>query len=149
MSRQKKTANVPNVNTIPGEDVFCLDCRLLPIFKTDDLLKEVRKICDGVEKDFNVKIEMETPQLLQAPPATPIDSEIVERLKKAIKEVYHVDAKPMGIGGGTVAALFREKKLPVAVWSTIDDVCHQPNEYSVISNMVNDAKVFALVCLQK
>ncbi|KPJ96585.1 MAG: diaminopimelate aminotransferase [Gammaproteobacteria bacterium SG8_11] len=145
----KKTANVPNINTIPGEDVFCLDCRLLPVYEVDDLLKEVRKICDGVEKDFNVKIEMETPQLLQAPPATPVDSEIVERLKKAIKEVYHVDAKPMGIGGGTVAAFFRQKKLPVAVWSTIDDVCHQPNEYAVISNMVNDAKVFAHVCLQK
>jgi succinyl-diaminopimelate desuccinylase len=145
----KKTANVPNINTIPGEDVFCLDCRLLPVYKVDDLLNEVRKICDGVESDFNVKIEMETPQLLQAPPATTVDSEIVVRLKKAIKEVYNVDAKPMGIGGGTVAAFFREKKLPVAVWSTIDDVCHQPNEYAIVSNMVNDAKVFAHVCLQK
>jgi succinyl-diaminopimelate desuccinylase len=145
----KKVANVPNVNTIPGEDVFYLDCRLLPIYKTADLLNEVRKICDGVEKEFKVKIEMETPQLLQAPPATPVDSEIVERLKKAIKEVYNVEAKPMGIGGGTVASFFRQKKLPVAVWSTIDDVCHQPNEYAIISNMVNDAKVFAHVCLQK
>lgn len=145
----KKTANVPNVNTIPGEDVFCLDCRLLPHYKVDDLMKEVRKICDSVEKDFNVKIEFETPQLLQAPPATPVDSEIVGRLKKAIKEVYGVDAKPMGIGGGTVAASFRKVNLPVAVWSTIDDVCHQPNEYAIISNMVNDAKVFAHVCLQE
>lgn len=145
----KKAANVPNINTIPGEDVFCLDCRLLPVYKVDDLMKEVRKICDGVEKDFKVRIEFETPQLLQAPPATPVDSEIVVRLKKAIKEVYHVEAKPMGIGGGTVASFFREKRLPVAVWSTIDDVCHQPNEYSVISNMVNDAQVFAHVCLQK
>jgi succinyl-diaminopimelate desuccinylase len=145
----KKEANVPNVNTIPGEDVFYLDCRLLPHYKADDLLKEVRKICDGIEHDFNVKIDIETPQLLQAPPATPMDSEIVERLKKAIKEIYDVDAKPMGIGGGTVAAVFREVNLPVAVWSTIDDVCHQPNEYAVISNMVNDAKVFAHVCLQK
>jgi len=145
----KKTANVPNINTIPGEDVFCLDCRLLPHYKVDDLMKEVRQICDGVEKDFNVKIEFETPQLLQAPPATPVDSEIVGRLKKAIKQVYQVNAKPMGIGGGTVAASFRQVNLPVAVWSTIDDVCHQPNEYAIISNMVNDAKVFAHVCLQK
>ena len=145
----KKEANVPNTNTIPGEDVFNLDCRLLPHYKVDDLLKEVRKICDGIENDFNVKIDIETPQLLQAPPATPVDSEIVERLKKAIKEIYNVDAKPMGIGGGTVAAVFREVNLPVAVWSTIDDVCHQPNEYAIISNMVNDAKVFAHVCLQK
>ena len=145
----KKEANVLNINTIPGEDVFNLDCRLLPHYKVDDLLKEVRKICDGVENEFKVKVEMETPQLLQAPPATPVDSEIVKRLKKAIKEIYGIDAKPMGIGGGTVAAIFREANLPVAVWSTIDDVCHQPNEYAVISHMVNDAKVFAHVCLQE
>lgn len=145
----KKEANVPNINTIPGEDVFNLDCRLLPHYEVNDLLKEVRKICDRVENEFNVKIETETPQLLQAPPATPTDAEIVGKLKKAIKEIYNVDAKPMGIGGGTVAAFFREANLPVAVWSTIDDVCHQPNEYAVISNMVNDAKVFAHVCLQE
>lgn len=145
----KKEANVPNINTIPGEDVFYLDCRLLPHYQVKDLLKEVRKICEAVEQDFEVKIEIDTPQLLQAPPATPADAEIVQKLKKAIKEVYQVEAKPMGIGGGTVAAFFREKRLPVAVWSKIDDVCHQPNEYAVISNMVNDAKVFAHVCLQE
>ena len=26
----KKEANVPNINTIPGDDVFYLDCRILP-----------------------------------------------------------------------------------------------------------------------
>jgi len=26
----KKEANVGNINTIPGEDVFCMDCRVLP-----------------------------------------------------------------------------------------------------------------------
>ncbi|MCG6537839.1 MAG: peptidase dimerization domain-containing protein, partial [Syntrophales bacterium LBB04] len=25
-----KEANVPNINTIPGQDIFCLDCRVLP-----------------------------------------------------------------------------------------------------------------------
>ncbi|MFQ5584945.1 MAG: M20 family metallo-hydrolase, partial [Calditrichia bacterium] len=44
----KKEANVPNVNTIPGEDVFYLDCRLLPNYSLDDLFKEVRRICDEV-----------------------------------------------------------------------------------------------------
>ncbi len=27
----KKEANVPNINTIPGEDAFCVDCRVLPL----------------------------------------------------------------------------------------------------------------------
>ncbi|MBN2811027.1 MAG: M20 family metallo-hydrolase, partial [Spirochaetales bacterium] len=28
----KKEANVPNINTIPGDDVFCMDCRILPCY---------------------------------------------------------------------------------------------------------------------
>jgi len=69
-------------------------------------------------------------------------------LTAAIKAIYKIKAKPMGIGGGTVAALFRRAGLYVAAWSKIDDVCHQPNEYCVIDNMVNDCKVFAHICLQ-
>lgn len=144
----KKDANVPNVNTIPGEDVFHLDCRLLPRYSVKELFREVRKICDKVEKEFSVKIEFDTTQLAEAAPPTPSNAEVVQKLKKGIKEIYRIDARPMGIGGGTVAALFRREGLNVAVWSAIDDVCHQPNEYCVISNMVKDAKVFAHVCLQ-
>ncbi len=145
----KKEANVPNVNTIPGEDVFYLDCRILPQYKVDDVLKKVREICDGVEKKFKVKIDFDLSQREDAAPATPVDAPVVRKLMNGIKEVYGVEATPMGIGGGTVAAVFRRAGLPAAVWSTIDDVCHQPNEYCVIDYMVNDAKVFAHVCLQQ
>jgi succinyl-diaminopimelate desuccinylase len=31
------------------------------------------------------------------------------------------------------------------VWCTIDEMAHQPDEYAKIDNMVNDAKVFALL----
>jgi succinyl-diaminopimelate desuccinylase len=68
-------------------------------------------------------------------------------LTRAIKEVYGVDARPQGIGGGTFAAIFRRDGYPVAVWATLDDLAHQPNEYCRISNMINDAKVFTL-CAQ-
>lgn len=145
----KKDANVPNVNTIPGDDIFYLDCRLLPSYKVDQLLKEIRKICDEVEQEHQVKIDFETTQQEDAAPATPVDSPVVQNLTKAIKAVYQVDAVPMGIGGGTVAAVFRRNGFWAAVWSKIDDTCHQPNEYCVIDNMVNDAIVFAHVCLQK
>lgn len=145
----KKEANVPNVNTIPGEDIFYLDCRLLPQYSSGQLKQEVRKICDRIETRFNVSIEFTTVQSEEAAPATPVDSPVVQMLEKAIKQVYNIKAKPMGIGGGTVAAFFRRMGLNAAVWSTIDDVCHQPNEYCVIDNMVSDAKVFAHLCLQE
>jgi len=144
----KKEANVPNVNTIPGDDVFYLDCRILPDYKIEDVKKTVRGMCDEVEKKFNVKIEFSTDQEEQAAPPTPVDAPVVSALKSAVKDIYNVEAKPMGIGGGTVAAIFRRAGLNAAVWSTLDDLAHQPNEYCKVDNLINDAKVFAHVCLQ-
>ena len=143
----KKEANVPNVNTIPGEDIFYLDCRILPSYSIKQVMEEIEKICRNIEKKFNVKIEITIAQKDEAAPPTPVDAPVVKALEKAIKYVYKIDAKPMGIGGGTVAAIFRRAGYYAAVWSTIDDLAHQPNEYCVISSMMNDAKVFAHVCL--
>jgi succinyl-diaminopimelate desuccinylase len=33
--------------------------------------------------------------------------------------------------------------IPAVVWSTIDEVAHQPNEYSKIPNLINDTKTIA------
>ncbi len=145
----KKEANVPNINTLPGEDVFYLDCRIMPEYAIKDVMAEVRKMADETETKYNVKVELSTEQEEQAAPATPVDAPVVRALEKAIKEVYNIDAKPMGIGGGTVAAIFRSAGFNAAVWSTLDDLAHQPNEYCVISNMMNDAKVIARVCMQE
>ena len=49
-----KEANVPNVNTIPGDDVFCLDCRVLPTVKLTDVEAKIAAICDTVKQDFGV-----------------------------------------------------------------------------------------------
>jgi len=145
----KKEANVPNINTLPGEDVFYLDCRIMPEYSIIDVMAEIRKMADETEAKYKVEIELSTEQEEQAAPATPVDAPVVTALEKAVKEVYNIDAKPMGIGGGTVAAIFRRAGFSAAVWSTLDDLAHQPNEYCNISSMVNDAKVIAHVCMQK
>ena len=145
----KKEANVPNVNTLPGEDVFYLDCRILPDYSIEDVKKTIREMSDRIEKQFDVKIELSSEQEEQAAPPTPVDAPVVNALKAGIKEVYKIEAKPMGIGGGTVAAIFRRAGFKAAVWSTLDDLAHQPNEYCIVEHMIKDAKVFAHVCLQK
>lgn len=53
----------------------------------------------------------------------------------------------MGVGGGTVGAYLRNAGYPVVVFSKLDDMAHQPNEYSSIKNTLGDAKVFTLVAL--
>ncbi len=68
-------------------------------------------------------------------------------LAKGIRDVYGIDGKPIGIGGGTVAAHIRKEGHAVAVWSRMDETLHGPNEYCLLSNLLGDAKVFAHVFL--
>jgi succinyl-diaminopimelate desuccinylase len=145
----KKEANVPNINTIPGEDVFYMDCRILPNYKVPDVQRTFKQMAASVEEKFKVKISMEVQQKAAAAPPTPAEAPVVQALKQAVKAVYRKDAKAMGIGGGTVAALFRRAGFPAACWSKLDETAHQPNEYCIIDNMVGDAKVFAHVFMQE
>jgi succinyl-diaminopimelate desuccinylase len=145
----KKEANVPNVNTIPGEDVFYMDMRILPKVKVADVEKTIRALAAKIEKRFKVKIHTEVQQKAPAAPPTPVQAPVVLALKKAVKAVYRKDAKAMGIGGGTVAAIFRRAGFAAACWSKLDETAHQPNEYCIIDNMVGDAKVFGHLFLQE
>lgn len=145
----KKEANVPNINTLPGEDIFYLDSRVLPIYPLEEVLKAIEKMIKEVEEKFKVTIKIDFAQKNQAAPPTSIDAPIVKSLTKAIREVYNVEPTPKGIGGGTVAAFFRRKGYPVAVWSTLDEMAHQPNEYCIIENLLKDASVFAWIALNK
>jgi succinyl-diaminopimelate desuccinylase len=141
----KMEANVPNVNTIPGKDVFYMDCRILPAYRVDDVMAKMREIADSVAKDVDLTIHIEPEYREDAAPATPTDAPVVKALAKAIHRVTGLDATPMGIGGGTVAAFFRKAGLPAAVWFTSTDTEHQPNEYCLISQVISDAKVLAYV----
>jgi len=138
----KRYNNIENINTIPGNEILCYDCRILPDYKLDDIISEIELIKKEIELKFKVKIEMEIKTKLQAPLPTPINAHIVQKIKKSVKKVLNIDAKPIGIGGGTVAAYFRMKGYHAALWSTIDMKMHSPNEYSKIINTINDAKVF-------
>ena len=145
----KKEPNIPNINTIPGDDVFYMDSRVLPQYRLSHVLHEIRGIADEIEKQFDISIEITTVQEVQAPPPTPHDAPVVTALKEAIRLVYNVEATPQGIGGGTIAAIFRENNYPAAVWSRMQHTAHQPNENCLISNMVGNAKVYANLFLQR
>jgi succinyl-diaminopimelate desuccinylase len=139
----KMEPNVPNVNTIPGRDVFYLDCRILPAHTTEAVLAECRRIAEDVARDGGFSVAVEATHRQDAPPPTSPEAAVVKALKAEIKNVTGREASPMGIGGGTVAAFFRKVGLPSAVWSTVSDTAHQPNEYCLLSNLITDAKIFA------
>ncbi len=143
----KKEANVPNVNTVPGEDVFYFDCRILPEYDVEDVLGYMQQVADEVAARHGVAITISTVQKETATEPTPPDAPVVQMLARAVDMVYHNDPKPGGIGGGTCAAIFRRAGYPAVVWAKLDDTCHAPNEYIWIKNLVNDAKVYAALAL--
>jgi succinyl-diaminopimelate desuccinylase len=145
----KKEPNVPNINTIPGEDIFYLDSRILPKYSIEAVEDEIRKMVKKIEVRFGVKITLEEQQRAAAAPPTSAEAKVVKALQAGVREVYRVEATARGIGGGTVAALFRRAGFEAACWSRIDETAHQPNEYCHIDNMIGDAKVFAHIFLQE
>lgn len=145
----KMEANIPNINTIPGRDVFHIDCRILPEYQVDDILAAAEQIAAQVAKELDLSILVEPVYRQEASTPTPANSPVVVVLARAIKAVKGLEAKPMGIGGGTVAAFFRKAGLPAAVWMTMPNTPHQPNEYCLIKNIISDAKVFACLYLDQ
>lgn len=139
----KMEANVQNINTIPGKDIFYIDCRILPSYGVDDIIASANSITEDLARDLGLSINSEAVYRQDAVNPTPADAPVVNALTRAIKKVTGIEAKPIGIGGGTVAAFFRQAGLPAAVWQTDSDTAHQPNEYCLISNIITDTKVFA------
>lgn len=139
----KKEANVENVNTIPGRDVFHIDSRVMPEYDLDDVLNKIKEFGSEVEKEYGVKISYDVTMREQAAPATPEDAEIVQKVIASVKKVYNNNPRPVGVGGGTVAAFLRRNGYHAVVWSTLNHNAHQPNEWASIKNTIGDAKVIA------
>lgn len=143
-SPTKKEANIPNVNTIPGEDVFYLDSRILPSIPITEVIAEIDRICGRISEKYDVEIEYETVQRLESS-GTPGDCELAQRLSRLLPRVFGIETELIGVGGGTVAAYLRNAGYDTVVWSTIDETAHMPNEYCVIENMMMNAVIMALL----
>ena len=142
----KKEANVPNINTIPGEDVFYVDCRILPCYNLEYIRNRINACIAKVERKYGVSISYSEEQAVESP-ATSETAPVVTELKTAISKIYGVSAYPIGIGGGTVASYLRNAGYSAAVWSRLEETAHQPNENCNIESIIGDAQVFAYIAL--
>ena len=145
----KKEANVPNVNTIPGEDVIYFDCRVLPYYALTDVIKTIKGLVRETQRKYRVKIEIGYPQMESAAPPTDPTTTVALAIKQAVRKLRKRSPKAIGIGGGTVAKYFREAGYPCVVWCTMDERAHTPDEYALIPHILDDAKVFAHIALQE
>ncbi|WP_455147953.1 M20 family metallo-hydrolase [Clostridium sp.] len=138
----QKFANVESPNVMPGKDVFCMDLRILPDYSVDEVMEFIQGLMKQYEAKYpGININVEYLTRVVAPPPTSPESKVVQSLMEAISETG-TKAYCGGIGGGTCGAILREKNIPAVIWSTLDDMCHTPNEYVVIDNLVRDTKIY-------
>jgi succinyl-diaminopimelate desuccinylase len=141
----KRLANVENINTVPGEDVTFFDIRLLPQYDPEECVKVAKEVGMVFERRSGATIDVEAIRIDSAGKASRVDGEGAKALTKAVRRVLGVQPSMMGIGGQTCANWFRQEGLDAYVWETLDEMAHQANEYTKIDNLVNDAKVFAVL----
>ena len=139
----KRPATVENVNTIPGYDEFCMDIRLLPRYKVDDVIAMARDIASSYERSTGAKIGVEIVERHDAGAPSDTGSEAFNALADSIEAVVGCRPQGIGIGGGTCANFFRQKGFDAYVWQFGGGTLHAPNEHVPVQNIVTDAKVYA------
>ncbi|MGC9011083.1 MAG: M20 family metallo-hydrolase [Candidatus Micrarchaeia archaeon] len=139
----KHEKNVESINIIPGREVFYMDCRVLPEYSLAKVIKLAKNEAARLAKESNAQISVDVYNIEEPAKPTSKNSQLVRLLSRSIENIKGIKPKLVGIGGGTVAKYFREKGMDCAVWATLPDNAHQPNEYVVIDSMVDDSKVFA------
>jgi len=141
----KRLMTVGNVNTVPGEDVFYIDIRLLPYYDPNNVIENAKKVARIFEDRSGARIEVGVEQLGKTGEPSPMEGEAIDTLKEAIKRVRGVDARSCGIGGGTCANIFRQHGFQAYAWETVEGMAHTPDEYCKVDNLVSDSKVFAQI----
>ncbi len=146
--------NVENVNTIPGYVELCFDCRILPDYDVDEVLKDIDEFIGDFknnidkylkyydkeeEKHISIEYEILQKELSQK---TPENSEIVVELGSAIKKVLNKEPILCGMGGGTVGAFLRARNYNTVVWGIGEETAHQPNEHIKLNNLIKMAKIY-------
>ena len=141
-------ANVPNINTVPGKDVFYIDCRVLSHYSLLEVVETARRELEAVAAESNVEVALDIVQSHQAAPGAPLDSYLVTRLGDGIRRIYQVEPEPIGSGGGTVAGDVRDQGLNAVAWAKVNPTYHEPNEHSSIANTIGDAQVMATMLFE-
>jgi len=55
----KKDKNVDAVNIVPGEDITCFDCRVLPHYNIEEILNDINDLAKEFEKKTGASIKIE------------------------------------------------------------------------------------------
>ena len=139
----KRPATVENINTIPGNDSFSMDIRVLPSYSLDDVVAVAKEVASRNAESSGARITVTEVQRHVAGKASSLDTVGFKALSKAVESITGSVPVAVGVGGATCANFFRAEGLDAYVWQCGGGTLHAPNEYVEVSNIITDAKVFA------
>lgn len=132
-----------NINQIPGQFVFYLDCRFMAGYSAEQIENAVQSLAVTAEKRDGVTILAERLNAVPAMPSTIPTATVVLALRQAVVEELKVEPQLIGIGAVTMAAELRAKGLQVAVWANADSLGDAVDERIAIFSLLKSAQVFA------
>jgi acetylornithine deacetylase/succinyl-diaminopimelate desuccinylase family protein len=135
-------------NVVPPSCEAQLDIRILPGQDNATVKRDLEAFIEKVkreEKDPEIMVTVEIPRSMQATSMSP-DSPLIKLISEASEEVTGVKPQCFGIGGISVAKNFILSGIPAPVFSLGDDkLDHMANEYIRVDELVNMAKIFAIL----
>ena len=137
-----RTTYSPDVFRMDESGVtFICDCRHPFSLKAETIL-------DTLDHAYGAISFVRTGQVIKPGHFMPADSELVSTLMRVYNEINHSNTKPMTMGGGTYA-----RELPNAVAFGIvregcDNLCHVPDEYIAIDDLLFNTEIMAEVIKQ-
>ncbi|MDI6807126.1 MAG: M20/M25/M40 family metallo-hydrolase [Candidatus Aenigmarchaeota archaeon] len=136
---------VPNV--VPAKCETKIDIRYLPSQTSEEIVIDVKRLCETIQKENkDVKFKVEIIQGLKPTEISP-ENELVEAIKKNARLVIGVEPEIIGMSGATVAKQLIQNNVIAVGYGPGDEVAHKANEYAPIDELVDFAKIAALVTL--
>jgi len=134
------------INQVPGEAYFTIDRRVIPEEDLDFAVNEIIEFYNDLSKRLKSRIDVEIVNKIPAAITEP-DNVLVKSLQKTVSLIQGFKPKlTVCMGGLDLHYYTRKFNIPaIAYGPGIASVSHGPDEYVVLDDVFNVAKIYALL----
>jgi len=136
-------------NVVPGRATAKLDIRWLPSQSPEALVGWIQEILQSVEKDHPpARFELNTLSVMP-PTEVPQDCALVREIRETAREVGGLEARPVGMGGITVAKQLNLHGALAVGWGPGDkELFHTADESVSIEELVLFGRILARIVVR-
>ena len=136
------------VNVIPAEEIFYADCRILPGYSLDEVVREAKERARTVALETGTSVDLEVVDRTESSSTDP-EHPFCRSLARCVRRVTGKSPVLVGAGGSTVAAYLRSAGFPALVWCSENGTAHQVDENVSVGAIRNDAEVIYRLILER